>query len=79
MKTAAEKKELLKEKRLLEKCGGDCKKCPHCITHFAESGRAVYFAFSCDNASYFGIISDARSTMHADLLEAISFELKEAI
>lgn len=76
-----EVKELNREKKALAKCGGNCQKCES--LHFYSTDlywpdgrlRAVCYAFGCDKCPYFGVISENPKKMHAELLEAIEFEL----
>lgn len=79
MYTKTEIKQLNTLKRRIEKCspeGGSCKNCEDCFVKTAESGRFIYYAFGCRKAEkFFGIISESPSTLKAELLEAINFEL----
>ncbi len=75
LRTKKEIAELKHQLRAVKACNGDCMHCESCNMKSASSGRYIYFAFECLKAPYLGVISDRPSTMRAEIVEVLEFEL----
>lgn len=75
LRTKKEITELKRQLRAVKACNGDCLHCESCNTRTATAGRCTYFAFECLKAPALGAISESPSTMRAEIVEALEFEL----
>lgn len=74
-RTKKEIAELKRQLRAVKACNGDCLHCENCNMKSASSGRCTYFAFECLKAPAIGAIAERLSTMRAEIVEALEFEL----
>lgn len=75
IKTKKEIADLKHQLRAVKACNGDCLHCESCQVRTATTERATYMAFECLKAPALGVISDRPSTMRAEIIEALEFEL----
>lgn len=75
LRTKKEIAELKRQLRAVKACSGDCLHCESCNTKTANAGRCIYYAFECLKAPALGAISERPSTMRAEIVEALEFEL----
>lgn len=75
IKTKKEIADLKRQLRAVRACNGDCLNCESCQVRTATTGHATYMAFECLKAPALGAISDRPSTMRAEIIEALEFEL----
>ncbi len=75
IRSKKETADLNRQLRAVKACNGDCLHCESCQVKTATTERATYFAFECLKAPALGAISDRPSTMRADIIEALEFEL----
>lgn len=72
--------ELQKALERIKKCGGDCKNCKHHHIKTARVPNGVAFAFYCSKVGKYVVdnynfLSNSTSTLKADTIESIEFEL----
>lgn len=75
LRTKKETAELKRQLKAVKACNGDCLNCESCQIRTASAGRCTYFAFECLKAPALGVISERPSTMRAEIVEALEFEL----
>jgi len=75
VKTKKEIADLKRQLRAVKACNGECLHCESCQVKTATVGRVTYMAFECLKAPALGAISDRPSTMRAEIIEALEFEL----
>ena len=61
---------------LIEKCNGECGKCPNLAFATGSDGLNAYFAVGCALAPNFCPIADSPKQIKAALIEQLKFELK---
>lgn len=75
LRTKKEIAELKRQLRAVKACSGDCLHCESCNMKTGSNEHYIYFAFECLKAPALGAISERPSTMRADIVEALEFEL----
>ena len=76
MTTAKEREALRKLLTRIEKCSGECGKCPNLAFATGSDGLNAYFAVGCALAPNFSPIADSPKQIKAALIEQLKFELK---
>ena len=76
MTTAKEREALRKLLARIEKCNGECGKCPNLAFATGSDGLNAYFAVGCALAPNFCPIADSPKQIKAALIDQLKFELK---